>query len=78
MYFINIKDSRGWPRAQVVMFTGSAAGNPVFRWLESWAQTWHCSSNHAEAVSHMPQLEGPTMKNMQLCTEGLWGEKGKK
>ena len=26
----------------------------------------------------MPQLEGPTMKNIQLCTGGLWGEKGKK
>ena len=34
--------------------------------------------NHAEAVSHMPQLEGPTTKNIQLCTGGLWGEKGKK
>ena len=26
----------------------------------------------------MPQLEGPTTKNIQLCTGGLWGEKGKK
>ena len=34
--------------------------------------------NHAEAASHMPQLEGPTTKNIQLCTGGLWGEKGKK
>ena len=34
--------------------------------------------NHAEVASHMPQLEGPTMKNIQLCTGGLWGEKGKK
>ena len=25
----------------------------------------------------MPQLEGPTTKNTQLCTGGLWGEKGK-
>ena len=25
----------------------------------------------------MPQLEGPTTKNIQLCTRGLWGEKGK-
>ena len=25
----------------------------------------------------MPQLEGSTTKNTQLCTEGLWGEKGK-
>ena len=25
----------------------------------------------------MPQLEGPTTKNIQLCTGELWGEKGK-
>ena len=25
----------------------------------------------------MPQLEGPTTENIQLCTGGLWGEKGK-
>ena len=25
----------------------------------------------------MPQLEGPTTKNIQLCTGGLWGEKEK-
>ena len=25
----------------------------------------------------MPQLEGPTTKKIQLCTGGLWGEKGK-
>ena len=37
----------------------------------------HCSSNHTEAASHMPQLEGPTTKNIQLCNGGLWGEKGK-
>ena len=38
---------------------------------------WHRSSSHAEAASHMPQLEGPTTKNIQLCTRELWGEKGK-
>ena len=26
----------------------------------------------------MPQLEGPSRKNIQLCTGGLWGEKRKK
>ena len=25
----------------------------------------------------MPQLEGPTSDNIQLCTGRLWGEKGK-
>ena len=34
-------------------------------------------SGRAGVASHMPQLEGPTTKNMQLCTGGLWGEKGK-
>ena len=68
---------RGWPRGRVVKFARSAAGGPVFRRFESWARTWHCSSDHAEAASHMPQLEEPTTKNTQLCTGGLWGEKGK-
>ena len=67
----------GWPRGRVVKFACSAAGGPVFHWFESWVWTWHCSSNNAEAASHMPQLEGPTIKNVQLCTGGLWGEKGK-
>ena len=48
--------------------------------LGSWVQTWHCSSGHIEAASHMPHLEGATTKNTQLCTGGLWGkeERGKK
>ena len=70
--------SWGWPRSRVVKVARSAAGGPVFRWFKSWAQTWDCSSNHAEAASHMPQLEGITTKNIQLCTGGLWGEKRKK
>ena len=49
----------------------------MFRQFESWARTWHCSSNHAEAASHMPQLEGPTTKDIQLCTGGLWEKKEK-
>ena len=69
--------TRGWPRGRVVKFTRSDAGGPAFRGFESWVQTWHCSSNHAEAASHMPQLEGLTTKNIQLYTRGLWGEKGK-
>ena len=68
----------GWPRGRVVKFARSTAGGPVFRQFKSWVRTWQCSSNHAEAASHVPQLEGPTMKNIQLRTEGLWGEKGKK
>ena len=75
--YVKVHQARGWPRGQVVKFVRSAAGGPVFRWFESWARAWHCSSNHAEAASHVPQLEGPTTKNIQLCTGGLWGEKGK-
>ena len=26
----------------------------------------------------MPQLEGPTTENVQLCTGGIWGEKARK
>ena len=68
----------GWPRGRVVKFARSAAGGPVFCLFESWARTWHCSSNHAEAASHIPQLEGPTTKNIQLCTGGGFGEKKEK
>ena len=42
-------------------------------------QTWHHSSGHAEAVSHMPQVEGPTTKIYNYVLGGF-GEKkqGKK
>ena len=73
---LRIHTNGGWPRGRVVKFARSAAGVSVFRWFESWARTWHCSSDHAEAASHIPQLEEPTTKNIQLCTGGLWGEKG--
>ena len=44
------------------------------------ADTWHHSSGHAEAVSHMPQLEGPTTKIYLYTTMywGLWGEKAER
>ena len=74
---LKIEYSGGWPHGRVVKFAHSAAGGPVFRQFESWARTWHCSLNHTEAASHVPQLEGPTTENIQLCTGGLWGEKGK-
>ena len=28
----------------------------------SWVRTWHHSSGHVEAASHVPQLEGPATK----------------
>ena len=52
-------------------------GSPGFRRFGSWAWTRHRSSGHAEAAAHMPQLEGHTTKNTQLCAGGLWGEKEK-
>ena len=52
-------------------------GGPGFHGFESWAQTWHRSPGNAEVASHMPQLEGPTEKNIQLCTGGF-GEKKEK
>ena len=65
------------PMAEWLSSRAPLHGGPVFCWFESWGRTWHCSSSHAEAASQMPQLEGPTTKNIQLCTGGLWGEKGK-
>ena len=68
---------RGWPRGRVVKFARSAAGGPVFSQFESWARTWHCSSNHAEAASHMSQLEGPTTKIYNYVPGGFGEKKGK-
>ena len=67
----------GQPHGRVIKFAGSTSGGPGFCQFESWAWTRHCSSSHAEVASHMPQLEGPTTKTIQLCTGGLWGEKEK-
>ena len=55
----------------MVKFAGSTSEAQGF--TSSDPGTWHSSSSHAEAVSHIPQLEGPTTKNTQLCTGGLWG-----
>ena len=68
----------GWPRGGGVKFVRSTLAALV-RWFRSWAQTWHCSSGHAEAVSHRPQLEGPTAKIYNYVLGGF-GEKkqGKK
>ena len=76
---VSLKDLfRGWPHGRVVKFVRSTVGGPVFRWFQSGVQTWRCSSSHAEAASHVPQLEGPTTENIQLCPGGLWGETEKK
>ena len=49
---------------------------PGVRWFGSWAQAWHHSSSHAEAVSHIPQPEGPTTTIYNYVPEGF-GEKKK-
>ena len=69
------RTSRGQPRGQVVKFTCSAAGGPVFRCFKSWAWTRYHSSSHAEEASHMPQLEGPTTKEY---TTMYWEDLGEK
>ena len=43
----------------------------------SWAQTWYLSSSHAEAASHILQLEGPTTKIYNYVL-GSFGEKKEK
>ena len=40
-------------------------------------RTWHHSSGHAEAVSHIAQPEGPTTRIYSYVLEGF-GEKKKK
>ena len=49
-------------------FTGLDAG----RW------TWHRSSGHVEAASHMPQLEGSATKIYNYAPGGIWGDKAEK
>ena len=52
-------------------------GSPEFRPFIFWAQTWHCSSGHAEAVSHMAQPEAITSRIYNYVLGGF-GEKNKK
>ena len=46
---------------------------PRVRRFESWARTWHHSSGHTEAASHVLQLEGPRTK---IYTTMYWGDLG--
>ena len=52
----------------------SGSGFPRFG---SWPRTWHCSSGHAEAASHMPQLEALTAR-IYYYVLGVFGEKKEK
>ena len=51
---------------------------PGFHQFGSWARTWHRLSGHAEAASHMPQLEGLTTKKIHNYVPGGFGEKKEK
>ena len=70
--FLRVIRGGGQPRGRVVKFVRSTLAAQGFCRFESWAWTWHRSSSHAEAASHMPQL-----KNIQLCTRGLCEKKEK-
>ena len=61
----------GRPRGPVVKFAHTGCGGPGFHWFGSWAQTWYHSSGHAEAVSHVPQIEGPTTTIYSYVLGGL-------
>ena len=45
-----------------------------FHRFGSWAQTWHRSSGHAEAASHVPQPEAPTTGTYSY----VWGALGRR
>ena len=46
--------------------------------VQIWGADMDHSSSHAEVVSHMPQLEGPTTKNIRNYVLGGFGEKNEK
>ena len=50
---------------------------PGFCRFGSWVQTWRHSSSHAEVVSHIAQLEGPTTRIYDYVLGGF-GENKKK
>ena len=68
---------RGRPHGQVVKFACSASAAQGFAGSDSWARTWHHWMGHAEAASHMAQLEGPAAR-MHNYVLGGFGEKKKK
>ena len=70
-----IKNTHFWglPCGRVVKFVSSTSTAQGFM-VRIWEQTWHPSIGHAEAASHMPQLEGPTTKIYNYVLGGF-GEK---
>ena len=50
---------------------------PGFHRFRAWGRTWYHSSGHAEAASHVAQLEGPATTIYDYVLRGF-GEKKKK
>ena len=63
-----------WPSGEVFTL---CFGGPGFLRFASWVRKWHCSSSHAEAVSHIVQPEGHTTRIYNYVLGGF-GEKKKK
>uniref|UniRef100_A0A9L0S1D5 Glutathione S-transferase n=1 Tax=Equus caballus TaxID=9796 RepID=A0A9L0S1D5_HORSE len=63
-----------WLSGQIRLLRYSGPG---FLWFGSCAWTWHHSSSHIEAASHILQLEGPTTKIYNYILGG-YGEKKQK
>ena len=73
MIKIKVQGPAPWPNGWVcaVRF-----GGPGFHQLASWAQTWHRSSSHTEAASHIAQPEPRTTRIYNYVPGGS-GEKKK-
>ena len=69
---------RGWSCGRVVKFARSALAAQSFHWFGSWAWTKHRSSSHAEVVSYIAKLEGPTVRIYSCVLEGFEEKKKKK
>ena len=63
-----------WPSGYLCVLCFSSPG---FRQFRSWAQTQQHSSSHAEAASHIAELEEPTTRIYNYVLGGF-GEKKKK
>ena len=48
-----------------------------FHQFGPWAQTWHCSSSHAEAAPHVAEPKGPTTRIYNYVLGVLWEKKKK-
>ena len=56
---------------------GTPLSGPGFLQFGSWVWTWHLSSGHAEAVSHIAEPEGSTTR-IYNYVGGFGGKKKKR